>query len=319
VRLGFSISGHRSGGSSVEIAQLAEQEGFEEIWVTEDYCERGAFSLAGAIAGATQRARIGIGVVNPWTRHPVLTAMEFAALDELSEGRAVLGLGASNPKWMQHELGLPFHKPLQRLRESVEIIRSLLGGEAVKYAGDVYSIDTSLAFSPPRSEPPVWLGVKGEKAIALAAELSDGILLSVLSAPAYVGYVRERVPAEVGLAAYVVFGCQEDVDVARSIVATFLGVHGDHVITSEAGLDRRLAKRFREAWMEGRPAIELVDDAILNEFAVVGEDVGCARRFDEFARSGLQCLIVRDDPRMDGQRLLRRARRCSMLMEHRSP
>ena len=77
----------------VRNAKLAEELGFGTWWVPEDYFFRGAFTLAAAAAAATSRIKIGIGVLNPYTRHPAMIAMEFGALDEVSDGRAILGLG----------------------------------------------------------------------------------------------------------------------------------------------------------------------------------------------------------------------------------
>jgi 5,10-methylenetetrahydromethanopterin reductase len=131
----FSLSGGRPADEAVELACQVEQHGVDEIWVTEDYFERGAFALAGAIAAATRRARIGIGVVNPWTRHPMLTAMETAARAEIAPRRVILGLRASNSRWMQDQLGIPFEHPVSRLTEALEIIRAALDGRQLNHQG----------------------------------------------------------------------------------------------------------------------------------------------------------------------------------------
>ena len=89
-------------------AQAAERMGFDSFWVPEDYVFPGAFSSCAAIAAATSKIKIGTGVVNPFTRHPVLLAMELAALDQLSEGRAILGLGASIKLWIEEQMGIRY-------------------------------------------------------------------------------------------------------------------------------------------------------------------------------------------------------------------
>src|ERR1700688_220370 len=78
----------------IALAKRAEETGFGTFWVPEDPFYRGAFTLASAVACGTSTIKVGIGVLNPYTRHPALTAMEFAALDEVSGGRAILGIGA---------------------------------------------------------------------------------------------------------------------------------------------------------------------------------------------------------------------------------
>ena len=190
MRLAFSVSGHRDSAGAVRAAVAAEAAGFDDVWLTEDYFERGAFALAGAIAASTSTVRVGIGVVNPWTRHPALIAMEFATLDEISGGRAVLGLGASNEHWMSDRLGIPFRRPLGRTLEAVTLTRRLLTGEHVRFRGEFFEVDTRLSFSPVRPDPPIMLGVKGPQAVARGGKLADGLLLSFLAGPAYVRWVR---------------------------------------------------------------------------------------------------------------------------------
>jgi 5,10-methylenetetrahydromethanopterin reductase len=96
----------------VAAAKLAEDLGFGTFWVPEDPGFPGAFATATAVAVNTHKIKVGIGVLNPWTRHPVQTAMEFAALDDISEGRAILGLGASVKLWVEDQLGIPYVHPL---------------------------------------------------------------------------------------------------------------------------------------------------------------------------------------------------------------
>lgn len=314
MKLGFAISGRRPGPEVIEAARLAEGNGFDELWLTEDYCEHGAFALAGAVAASTNRIRVGLGVVNPWTRHPALTAMEFAGLDEVAGGRAVLGLGASNVRWMEDQLGIPFERPLGRLREAVTLLRSLLAGEQVNHDGDAYRVKTELSFPVLRPRPPISLGVKGRRALALAGEVADEVLLSVLSAPDYVRWAAEQVGAPLPIGALVAFSCDDDGEAARDalrpFVARFLGIHGDHDITRTAGLDPDLAQRFRDASAEGRPAVDLVTDELVATFAVSGSFDECVASFRRFRKAGVSTLIIYDNGDVDLSRLLQLARRC---------
>ena len=107
-------------------ARAAERAGLGSLWLIEDYFHPGAFALAGAAAAVTERATIGLGVVNPYTRHPALLAMETAALAGAAPGRVVLGLGTSNRRWIEAQMGIPFKTPLADLREGVSIVRRLL-------------------------------------------------------------------------------------------------------------------------------------------------------------------------------------------------
>ena len=297
MRLALALSGKRPANDAVALARAAEELGFADVWLTEDYCERGAFALAGAVAVATDRVRVGIGVVNPWTRHSVLTAMETAALAELAPGRVVLGLGASNPRWMEEQLGIPFEQPLTVLDATTRAVRQALGGAKVVGHDGRFDVDVQLAFTPP-SPIPLHLGVKGPKALALAGDVADGVLLSVLSSAPYIRWARDILGSGVELGAYVALSIDDDRDAARQHIipftATFLGIHGDHAITRTAGLDADLLAAFRRGWVDGAPRTDLVDDRILDTFVVAGDHDTCAARVAELADAGLDALVVHD-------------------------
>jgi 5,10-methylenetetrahydromethanopterin reductase len=297
VKLALALSGKRDTSDAVAMARMAETLGFAEIWITEDYCERGAFAVAGAVLASTSDVTVGIGVVNPWTRHSVVTAMETAALAELAPGRVVLGLGASNPRWMQDDLGIPFERPLGVLRDTTEVVRRLLTGADVQQHDGRHHIHTRLAFTPPRPVPLV-LGVKGEQALRMAGRLADGVLLSVLTSPAYVRWARQRT-GDIPLAAYVAFACDDRDPAAarermRPFAATFLGIHGDHPITRVAGLDAETARAFRQGWLDGQPRVDLVDDDVLDRFVVSGSHDHPRRLVQRLLDVGLDTVVVHD-------------------------
>ncbi|MFA9430742.1 LLM class flavin-dependent oxidoreductase [Egicoccus sp. AB-alg2] len=300
MRLGFAISGKRTAADALEVARRMEAAGIDEVWITEDYFERGAFALAGAILAATSRVRLGIGVVNPWTRHPVLTAMETAALQELAPGRVVLGLGASNARWMQEQLGIPFEQPLRRLGEAVELVRAGLRGDPIRQRGLAGTVDARLSFTA--GDVPIVLGVKGPRALDLARHVSDGVLLSVLSAPAYVAWARQRLGSELdqGISSYVAVRCDDDRRVAReairSFVASFLGVHGDHAITRVAGLDPQLARAFTDGLRAGAPRADLVTEDHLDVFVAAGDRDDVAGALHRHAEAGLDRAVIFDQP-----------------------
>lgn len=317
MRVGISVSGRRPVDEVVRLAAATERCGLDEVWITEDYLERGACTVAAAVAATTRRVTVGIGTVNPWTRHPALLAMEIATLDELAAGRAVLGLGASNKVWMQDQLGIPFERPLDRLREAVVLVRALIAGGRVDHDGDEFAVHASLSFAPTRQRLPVVLGVKGRRALALADDVADGVLLSVLSSAAYVRWVRSRLRRPLPLSAYVVFACDDDAAAARDrvrpTVAAYLGLHGDHDITRSAGLDPQLASRFREGWLARTPRVDLVDDELLRRFAVAGTPDDCIAGFTDLAAAGVDSLVVRDDGVTEVDELVAAAARCARV------
>lgn len=307
MRLGVAPSGRRSAADAVELARIAEGEGLSEIWVSEDYLERGAFAVAGAMAAATSTARVGLGVINPWTRHVALTAMEAHALDEIAGGRSIIGLGASNKGWMEGRLGVPFERPIAFLSEYSRALRTLLTGERLTTKLGGYDIDASLDAAPARNIPLVW-GVKGPRALQRASTEADGVMLSVLSSPGYVKWVvNEYAPANV--TAYASFSVSADGASAReglrAHTAQFLGMHGASAITEHAGLDQQLAAEWRRRMLAGESSTDIVDDAAVSAVTVSGTPDQAAETLLAHRDAGVDSLIVIDDGSADPADLVR--------------
>ncbi|WP_420113233.1 LLM class flavin-dependent oxidoreductase [Pseudactinotalea sp.] len=306
MRIGIAPSGLRSAAGAVRIARQAEDAGLDEVWVSEDYTERGAFAVTGAMAAVTERVRIGIGVINPWTRHVVLTAMEAQALDEIAGGRSILGLGASNATWMSGRLGIEFARPIAVLSEYTRALRRLLAGEHVDDVVQGQHLRTALDAQPPRTIPLVW-GVKGPRALELGAHEADGLFLSVLSSPEYVRWVAATYGTS-ELTAYATFSLDPDRDAAvdrlREHTAKYLGLHGASAITQHAGIDQDVAAEIRRRFLAGEPATAHVDDAMVRAVTVAGTMEDAAARMIAYRDAGLASLVVIDDGGTDPEHLV---------------
>jgi coenzyme F420-dependent glucose-6-phosphate dehydrogenase len=174
----------------VEHAVLAEEAGFDFLvvsehfhpWVDDTGAAGYAYSTIGAMAHATQRVNIATGVTTPLFRyHPAVVAQAAATLDRLSGGRFHLGVGTGE-NLNEGPLGYPFPKYAERaarMREALQIMRALLDGDKLDYAGDFYTTDRAKLYSPPIGSVPIWLAAGGPKSASLAAKLADGIITSV--------------------------------------------------------------------------------------------------------------------------------------------
>ena len=176
--LGLELPGEPSVPEMIDTASLAEQLGYESIWLTETRFTRDAITTTSALATATRSARIATAVINPFTRGAVLTAVTAATLDEVCAGRFVLGIGPGSPTVLERQ-GIGFNQPLVRLRETVHVVRRLLRGEEVFFAGETISVaGARLDFTPVRTVIPIYFGVTGPRALALAGEAADGVILN---------------------------------------------------------------------------------------------------------------------------------------------
>ena len=289
-----------------EWASLAEDLGFHSVWIGEDYFQGGGFTVATASALATARVQVSIGVVNPFTRHPALLAMETATLDVLSQGRVILGLGTGNPRWIR-QMGFSFESPLARLREATQLVRRLLQGEEVTFRGQCFSLDcVRLEILPHSQRVPIYLGVRGPKALELAGELADGVHLPILTSVPYVRFAKRHIasgarrvgrsPEAIKIAAYLPIVVGRDGDrtytAVRSLIAKFIGLIGNHPLLVEAGMTPEQLQRFREAAERGEDTSELVTEDLLKTFAVVGSPEECADRLQDYIRAGVHTLIA---------------------------
>ncbi|HAX81252.1 MAG TPA: LLM class F420-dependent oxidoreductase [Actinobacteria bacterium] len=174
----------------VRHAVVAEQAGFDGLlvsehfhpWVDDQSAAGFAFATIGAMAQATSRVRITTGVTTPLFRyHPGVVAQAAATLDRLSNGRFDLGVGTGENI---NEGPLGYHFPgyaerAGRMREALQIMRRLLDGEKLTFAGEYYRTDRARLYSPPLGRVPIWMASGGPKSAALAAEFADGIITSI--------------------------------------------------------------------------------------------------------------------------------------------
>jgi 5,10-methylenetetrahydromethanopterin reductase len=297
----------------VEWARTAERAGAGSCWVSEDCFYPSAFGLAAAAMATTRTVPIGIGVVNPFTRHPAVLAMEAATLGQLGPGRVILGLGTSNRRWIETQLGIPFQAPRQALRECVDIVQRLWRGERVSMHGTCFSLDdAALEFPAPPTELPIYLGMKSAKGLELAGEIAAGVLLSGLPSSGHIA--RARANAAIGrqsarrsdgvtVAAYIAMSIDDDGararDRVRQVVAEHLGIMHGQSILADAGLTPADTAAFQEHLVAHRPAGHLVGDDMVRRFAVAGTPDECRAGLASFAAAGLDLPIAMLPPEVD--------------------
>ena len=176
----------------IERARLAEANGYSAVWVADERFYREVYSCLGQLAAHTSRVLLGPCVTDPFTRHPALTAMAIATLDEISRGRAILGIGAGISGFA--ELGIERKKPARAIREAIDVILALLRGETVDFHGEVIAFNHGrLSFSPPRPEIPVYVASNGPLGQRMAAEIADGVVMEACASATEVRALRAAV------------------------------------------------------------------------------------------------------------------------------
>jgi alkanesulfonate monooxygenase SsuD/methylene tetrahydromethanopterin reductase-like flavin-dependent oxidoreductase (luciferase family) len=174
----------------VELAISADKAGLSGVWFAENAFARGIWPAAAACAVATKRIHIHAGVFNPFNRHPTMMAMEVGALDELSNGRASISLGAGIIA-ASSKMGIDAEKPVPALRDALLILRGLLDGEEVNHVGQRFSAKKIKLDYRPRPGIPIFLAGRGNLTIKLAGEAANGLLVSNMCSAGYAGRSAE--------------------------------------------------------------------------------------------------------------------------------
>jgi 5,10-methylenetetrahydromethanopterin reductase len=286
----------------VTLAGVAEDLGYDHVWATDDRLQRDVFITLAAIAVATSRVRLGPGVTNPFSRHPALIAAAIATLDELSGGRAALGLGAGGTN--HRALGVRREAPVSALAETVDLIRGLLDGREITFEGRVvHTVGARLDFSPLRRHVPIYIGARGPKMLELGGAVADGVIVGNIASPAGWRYATARIEAgavragrgaqALELAAWVYCAIDDDAEAAldaiRPKVATSLAT--SRPILDELGVEPPLAYQRRmeaHGWSLEQDAVadagrELPPE-ILRYFGLAGTSADCASSLRELLR-----------------------------------
>lgn len=298
-RVSVSLPAYSCGAAKLrDMSRWAEDAGFEAVWPYE-ICRSPFITLASA-APVTSTIKLGTAVALAFTRSPFITANAAADVDELSDGRMILGLGTGEG---QHLTGLhnsDLRHALSRMREYVDIVRlawdSLATGANATYNGRHYTLRMDEGLRRPLARPriPIYVAAMGPKMVELAGEIGDGLITFFHS----VRYLREvaqprlaagtrragRDPADVDLCSYIICCASKDraeaLRRARIQVGFYSFLGSSDPIVAYHGLEKEQAA-VREAMLaEGPAALEKVtDDKLVEAFSIAGTPDECRRQF----------------------------------------
>ena len=296
--------GIESGPELREYGRIAEAEGYDSLWVTERYFHEETFSLLGFLAAATEAIKLGVGVINPFTRNPALLGMAAATLDRISDGRFLLGLGRSDRSVIQGKMGIPYTEPLATLKDAVGILRDLLSGETVSINGRFRLHGVHLAVQPIQQPPPIYLAAIGLRSLRLAGAVADGVLLNAYVPTDYIRYaVREirqaaeaagRDPSAIDITCMLVIRLTDDPEslmpaLKERIVRLLDEAHVGEILLEKGGFDPSILAPLRASVRSdgGKSATGLISDEMVRAFYVIGSAEECRSRIAEYRRAGV--------------------------------
>ena len=261
-----------------------------------------------ASAVATQRVELGVGVWNPYLRHPAQIAMEIGALDELSRGRVSLGLGSGLAAPLKR-LCIDNSRPLAAMRDTFAIVRGLLAGRSLTYKGTVFSVeDVKLSYTPPRADLPLLMAARGPQALALCGKIADGLMISNMCPPGFAAHASSTVrPKRLVQYAPCIVASDRDkaMDAMKPVLAGMLKTFwtlGQRVPAAKASLvDFSGIPESDFAAAVAEPATAL-EERFVDAFSITGTPEDCRARIAAYGVAGVTDLVltfVGTDPERD--------------------
>ena len=312
---------------TLAMAQACEDAGFDAFWIAEAYPwwrkhsfeARSSTAILAVIAAHTRRIQLGWGIISPYTRHPVQIAMEARVMQDLAGQRFLLGLGAS--KIFMKEIGEGEGEkvgPATVMRESIEIIKGVLEGNAFQYQGKVFSADVP-ALKPdahtPRGVPPIYIAGTGPVLQKMAGSVGDGLLTASITTPEFVRYSRRNMeegarkagkdPSRLVLGSVIVGSIDRDSargkEGAREQAAMYLANKVQNIARSAdvllqcAGLTFDELRPIADAMEKGgrKAAARAVTDEILEKVcAIAGTPEECIARIEQYRDAGCTHIML---------------------------
>ena len=305
----------------LDIVLEAEKLGYDSVWTAEAYGSDAA-TILGWLAGQTSRIRLGSGIFQMPGRSAAMTAMTAATLDQLSDGRFILGIGSSGPQVSEGWHGVRFAKQLARTRDYVAVLRMALERRRVEFEGETLVLPLpdgpgkalKLTIAPVQETIPIFVAAIGPKNTRLAAEIADGIIPTLFS-PEHVAVIRDEVQAgvdragdgktlaDVEIAPQVQVYVSEDRDKARDLMRPMLALYIGGMGSREKNFYSQLVRRYgfeaaaekvQDLYLEGRKheAAAALPDALIDAISLCGPREHVRERLAAYREAGVGTLGV---------------------------
>lgn len=298
-----------------DIVDMCEEVGYSHVWYANHKLYRDMFIGLAAAALSSKRIELGTFVAEPYSFHPGQIAAAIATLDELSEGRAILGIGAGGATL--REIGIERSRITKVMRESIDVIHGLLRGEHVAFDGEAVKIDGRLHV-PARPDIPVILASRGDRILQLAGEIADGAMVATYATAAGLGHGLEMVhegkrrsedpERPFRMMARVDVAIDEDERVARDAVRPMIAMmvmasYPDSAFVRHAGLE--LTPELEQMCQQKDEALalasgHLVPDEFVRSFAWTGSPESVATQIAEATEVGYSEVVILPQPLNDG-------------------
>lgn len=303
MRIACSLGSLLSIDEVLRCSEIISNTDTDTVWVPETWGMEN-FSMLGAVSSKTKNQKIGSSIINIYSRSPSTIAMGAATVDTLSNGRFVLGLGTSSLPIVESFHGNKFEKPLQRMRESVDVIRLVLSGKQANYDGEIFKLNNfTLLIKPTRTKIPIYLAAINKKMVDLAWEIGDGVIfylrpLNEMRQTISKMQSKKRIDVTCQLITCVSKNSEEARLRAKKTIAFYVSI-GDiyRKFLSDNGFKKEAGEIYDEFKKTGfRLNHELVADAMLQSLAISGTPDECKTQLKNFTDVGIDQPILQFNP-----------------------
>jgi 5,10-methylenetetrahydromethanopterin reductase len=284
---------------------LAEKYGFDFCWITDHFNNRSVYIILSLLANYTDNIMLGPGVTNPYLINPIQTASTLMSLDNLSGGRAMLGIGAGD-KITLKMLGLERSKPLTTVKESVQIFRSIFDtGKIKKFEGTVFTIEKAKIAFEKSGAIPIYIGAQGPKMLKMAGELGQGVLVNASHPNDFqfaISQIKKgikeagRKPRDVDVAAYASVSVDKKIEKATKAavpVVAFIVAGSPSVVLERHGLTSEAVEPISSALSKGDfpNAFGAVTEEMLDAFCIRGTPSQCTEKIAALQKTGITQFV----------------------------
>jgi 5,10-methylenetetrahydromethanopterin reductase len=306
MRVGLCFDGFYSIYEMIELAQLAEEVGMESIWMSDHLCFRDSLTTSMALLASTTRIKVAPAPVSPYSRHPIISAMALATLEEFAPGRVVASPGTGNAAALK-EAGIESPRPLQTMREYIEILRRFLSGETVHFHGEMFRINGAKMGFVPSTPIKMYLTAVRSRMLQLGGEIGDGVLLSAGCAPAYiarcVGDIKKGAEkagkslADRDVAGFVTASVSDNPREAVEANKMFLAYifrnahHAENIRLGGGHVDQQ-ALAVAVGRRDWEAAKTYINDDVVRAHSVAGTPAECQKQLESFIRGGLNLPVL---------------------------
>ena len=305
----------------LEIVQEAERLGYDSVWAAEAYGSDTA-TVLGWLAGQTSTIRLGSGIFQMPGRSAAMTAMTAATIDQISNGRMILGIGSSGPQVSEGWHGVRFGKQLARTRDYVAVLRMALARERLEYSGETLELPLpdgpgkalKLTIGTVQEQIPIYIAAIGPKNTQLTGEIADGVIPTLFS-PEHVSVMRDELQigvdragngktlADIDIAPTVQVYVSDNMEDARNLMRPFIGLYVGGMGSRTQNFYNQLVRRYgfddaaqevQDLYLDGKKdeAMAALPDELIDMVSICGPADHVRERIAAYREAGVGTLGV---------------------------